>query len=165
MIWTSLMSIVILILAWQDLKFREVNLWLLIFLFVIVILSKIVPGKVSATTWLLSTLFNFSFLLVQYCLLIIFYFLKSGKIKNILDRYLGVGDVIFFIVMAIALPPEFYLFGYIGSLVFTLVLALFLRGKDNAWDTIPLIFGAGMFFIVYMYLIYAFPFAPFLRFY
>lgn len=87
-------------------------------------------------------LVNLLFVGIQMVLLTIWFCVKEGRLLNIADRYLGWGDIVFFVVLAFTLPTHSFILFYSFSLI--TVLTGFLIGRlllfKNA-TTIPLAGG------------------------
>ena len=75
-------------------------------------------------------------------LLTIYMSIKNKKIKNIINTYLGIGDVLFFITLTVAFSPVNFIAFYILSLIVTLLFYVFYNAiLRNTSSQIPL---AGM---------------------
>lgn len=65
---------------------------------------------------------NIGFIVLQLGMLSIYFSVKNKKWLNIADKYLGWGDILFFICIAFLFSPLNYVAFYIISLVFTILL-------------------------------------------
>jgi len=80
---------------------------------------------------------------------------KERALVNIADRYLGWGDILFFIPMALLFPPIFFVYFYVGSLLMILVgFLLYQAIAPNPMSTIPLAGGLALCLIVTLLFIY-----------
>jgi len=125
------------IIIYQDVSSRTVTLWSLLLL----------TGFASAVSidnqgWQqtgMHFLFNIAFFLLQILLLSLYYSLKMGELTNIADRYLGWGDILYFLPLALSMPFLQMIWFYVVSLCLILVgfilYSLFQKGKET---TIPL---------------------------
>jgi hypothetical protein len=66
-------------------------------------------------------LVNVGFVLLQLTVLTIYMSVKNKKMVNIINSYLGIGDVLFFIVLCGAFSPINFLVFYLCSIVLTLI--------------------------------------------
>ncbi|MEZ4850675.1 MAG: hypothetical protein R3B93_19075 [Bacteroidia bacterium] len=106
----------------------------------------------SLEYWTLSAGLNLGFILLMLAVLVIYLRLKG--VKGIMDTYLGWGDI----VMMIAVLPWFsfeqYIFWYVGSTIFALMVSLFiikLRKKEKDYP-IPFAGYMGMMFVCFQLL-------------
>ena len=128
----SIYTIGLLLLVYQDFNYREVTVGLFIFL-------GLIGGYLHFTTqylnvFLLSLLINFTailllvFILLIYCKLIM-------RIK--LKEAIGVGDILFFMVLGVSFPTVSFLMLFSVSLIFSLLLFIVLKPKMKI-KTVPL---------------------------
>jgi hypothetical protein len=52
----------------------------------------------------------------------LFVWLKEKKLKNIVDSYLGLGDILFFLVLTIVFSPLNFIVFYLGSIMLITVI-------------------------------------------
>ena len=65
--------------------------------------------------------------------------MKEGRFVNIADRYIGTGDLLFFVVMAFAFSLGNFIMIFTGALLFSLIAyGVFMLLKPNANKHIPL---------------------------
>jgi len=64
---------------------------------------------------------NVCFVVFQLIVLIIYFSIKNKKLTNIIDHYIGLGDVLFFIVLCTVFSPLNFLVFYIISLLLILL--------------------------------------------
>lgn len=109
-----LLSVVVV----QDLKHREIS-WLLIPFLLCSFLAKGIC-LISSQQLIAYTLYNVGFIAIQLLVLTAYMSVKNKKLTNIVNSYLGLGDVLFFIVICVAFSPVNFIFFYVLSLLFTL---------------------------------------------
>jgi len=136
--------------AYQDFSERQIH-WLLIpmcfALFISISTAQI--GFSSSLKFLLWNLLFFSF---QLLLLIVYFFMKHKRFVNLLDNYLGIGDILFILTLCSTLSPVNFLLFYFAVLVLTLFVHLVsLKAISNLKAEIPL---AGVFAVSFMSLLF-----------
>lgn len=136
----------LLIIAFQDFKERKVTILLLI-------LGVILGGllfyqKTLPELFLLSIILNFTFLGL---LTVILFFYSRLVLKKELLKSIGLGDFLFLGILAISFPTITFLILFSTSLIFSLVLFLFLKPKLQD-KTVPLA-GFQAFFLAIVLLI------------
>jgi hypothetical protein len=139
--------IILFIIFFQDMKQREIS-WILV---PALFLGFIAKGFLEKGEVLLKNgMFNVAFVLIQLILLSIYMSIKNKKLTNIINTYLGIGDVLFFIAITAAFSPMNYVLFYVSSIILTLFgFILYKLIKQNAKAEIPLAGSmAGMMMIV-----------------
>lgn len=110
------------LILYQDLKYRAVS-WLLFPVTCICLFILEHPWE----NWLQfseNLVFNLGFIFLNLGLLLLFFKIKKVTIKGMLNQFIGIGDILFFLILAIILPfPTFPIF-FISSLILSLALAL-----------------------------------------
>jgi len=117
---SALLAILILLLAVvvaQDFKDRAISWFLIPLLFI----GFIANGLLQIHPLELLTYFGINFMLVAVNLLCVTLFIsmKEKRITNILKNYLGLGDVLFFLVLTVVFSPFNFIFFYLGSIFLT----------------------------------------------
>jgi hypothetical protein len=110
--------ILLAITLYQDLSRRLISALLIPLL----LFGFIVRGMQNETmaSFLWDTAINMAFLLFQLLLLSIYFSLKNKKSVNIIDSYIGLGDVLFFAVIAAAFSPLNFIVFYLVALTLSL---------------------------------------------
>ena len=142
--------ILLSITAIQDFKHRAIS-WYLIPLLIIAFIFKVYNTNESNIFWFNSA-FNFVFVFIQLILLTLYIGIKNKKMTNIINSYLGLGDILFFMVLCLALSPFNFVIFYIVSILFTAIGYLAYTGivkKPNR--EIPL---AGSMALLFIFLIF-----------
>lgn len=130
-------TIILLIIAYQDFNYRAVS-WIL---FPIALAIQICIALLSGNTWVLFHYFliNLTILAVQLLVLIGYLLLKNKTKQNnklkMVGSYLGLGDVLFFVVVASAFSPFNFVLAMLAMFVLALLLSVFIVRKTY---TIPL---------------------------
>jgi hypothetical protein len=136
-------------LAYQDFRYRAIS-W---FLIPLLLLSFFFFGLQVNPISELGKFFviNLGFLVFQMLVLTLYFSLKNKRITNIVNEYIGVGDLLFFIAICAAFSPLNFVLFYTGSIVFSLlafaVYQILFKSKNRE---IPL---AGIFALVMMMVI------------
>ncbi len=135
--------ILFLIIFLQDVKERQVYLFLLIS--TILLGGFIYLFKTILAVYLINVSINLVFVLLLFCLLKIYSKFKLNK--NVFE-VIGSGDFLFFIVFAVSFPTVSFFVLFSISLIFSLLLFLILKFKLKS-KTVPLAgFQALFLFIV-----------------
>lgn len=114
----------------QDFKHRLIS-WPLIPLLLLCFLAQGLIKNQPAEL-LQYTLFNTAFVLLQLIALTLYISIKNKKMVNIINSYMGLGDVLFFAVITTAFSPVNFIFFYLSGLVFTLVSYRIYIGVNKA---------------------------------
>lgn len=127
----ALISLLLLFVFYQDYKFRGVS-WFLFPILALLVAYNAATGR-AWLAYFYEVALNLSILSIQ---LVLFYFVaifRANKRLNLL-KLIGLGDVLFFIIIALGLKSSLFPFFFTLSLAISLLLAfIFFKGK-----TIPL---------------------------
>jgi len=117
-----LVLIILSIIVYQDFKYKAVS-W---FLFPVLFVPPLYLGFVQVGWERLWMYFvtNFGFLLIQFLLLIIYLSIKNKKITILTKGYLGLGDILFLIVLCLFFSSVNYILFYLFSLIAILIAYL-----------------------------------------
>ncbi len=123
-------------IAYEDFKFRAISWWWLPLLGIALAVPALshIQGKMLITYFSLNALF----IIIQFIILTLYFSLKNGKLINILNQYLGIGDVLFFIIIGLFFAPVLYITFFIFSLFITLAGFLVWKSTTKNNATIPL---------------------------
>lgn len=124
--------VVLLIISYQDFKMREVSWFLFPMALCLLLLTKTPFPDIEFFTY--SMIPNLFFSILQFVILIVFFAFKRISVKVLMSKYIGLGDLLFFLVLAFSLPFPFYpIFMVFSLMVGAITGLLFFKGK-----TIPL---------------------------
>lgn len=101
----------------QDMRYRGVS-WILFPLLGLTIISVRAFSAPSLAFIGESLLVNMGFILVILALLVLYFLLKHRRFVNITDQYLGWGDILFLVVLALYLSILNFLLFFVISLLF-----------------------------------------------
>lgn len=118
-------------IIYEDFKFRAIHWYWLVVLLALVLITQPFDSTQIA--------FNVFFLLIQFLGLTIYFSIKNKQLTNIVDNYIGMGDLLFFIPLCWLFTPTAFIFFFTASLLFSLIGFLLLKQfwKKNL-ETIPL---------------------------
>ena len=104
----------------QDFKSREISWFLIPLLVVGFVLYALQQIGIDE----LLIYFGINFMIVALNLLgvTVMVSLKEKRLTNILKNYLGLGDVLFFLVLTVVFSPFNFLFFYLGSIFITAII-------------------------------------------
>lgn len=147
MLVTTLLTIFLGILTYEDFKERKIStLWLLLLFFV-----SIWKGyrQLPFTELLTYSSINTLFVLFQCILISIYVSIKEKKWTNPTIHYLGWGDILFFIALTPFFHPINFVVFYTGGLLTVLLGYILLKGylKESLSSQIPLAGGIAAVFI------------------
>jgi hypothetical protein len=129
--------ILLLIIIQQDLSKREIS-WILLLLLLFAFLFEHTSLNGYASV-LNCFILNLRFLLAQFLFLGLYFRIRTGKFSNIVDKHIGLGDILFLIVLCAAFSPVNFILFYVLSLL----ISLFVFGIYRLWNkgsdlTLPL---------------------------
>lgn len=130
--------IILILIFFQDLKYRKVHAFLFLLLLIFCVL--LAKNRFGMEVWLNYLLFNSLFLLINIILLqAYFYFYKGVKNFYSSQEHIGFGDILFWVVILPLFAPDEYVIYFIGSLLFSLISYISLKHLFRInWETIPL---------------------------
>jgi hypothetical protein len=120
-------------IAFQDLKFRLISWYFLPLLLAGFVFKGI--QEQGPSEFLLTSSFNLGFVILQLLLLTLYISLKNRKFINIINTYIGIGDVLFFVVLCTAFSTLNFIAFYVLALMITIfgvaIFHLFSKGKTK----------------------------------
>ncbi len=121
----------------QDIKYRQISWWLIPVL--ALIFGMKATFSIDLNTMFYFSIINFFFFFLQLLLLTIYFSIKNKKYINIVNSYLGIGDILFIIVTCMAFSPVNFIFFYITGLIVTLAAMIIYNIKAKVTEKeIPL---------------------------
>ena len=132
----SCICLVLGFIAWQDFKYRGIS-WYLFVIALILLMGQIFlsTGEIFDYRYFITgRLLNLFFIVFNVLIVSLVLIPKNLSFKRLLNDYLGMGDILFFVFLALALPfPLFILFFLLSTLISLLMgISVFKR------STIPL---------------------------
>ena len=117
-----LVSFILIIIVYQDFKYKAVS-WVI---FPVLLIPPLYLGFVQVGWERLWICFvtNFGFLFIQFFLLTIYISIKNKKLTDLTKGYLGLGDILFLLVLCLFFSPVNYIVFYLFSLI--IILAVYL---------------------------------------
>ncbi len=141
LIFIKIMVLAILIgIAYQDFKERHVFLWVLIA--VILLFAGLHLNKTSFQQYLWHSITN---LVIIFGIILTLFLYSKFKLKQSLHRTFGLGDILFFIAIALGFPTISFIVLFSFSLFFSLIVYLLLKSRFNH-KTVPLAGLQALFF-------------------
>lgn len=137
MYWFQPITLLVLgIIAWEDLRERSIHWWLL----PVLAIAMIAPAWYGLSTAELygQMGFNLAFLGLQLVGTLLLLMIKQGRWVNPVDRSIGTGDLLFFVVLAVGLSRANFVLFYMSALVLCIAAHLLLvRLFPNVQRTVP----------------------------
>ena len=130
--------LILLVLAYQDLRSRSIHLAPL-FVYAALAVFFLWEHRFPAAQ-MPEQVINFAFLLIQYLILALYFSWRSGKRQWVVGSMIGWGDVVFILLSALWLSSFYFLITYLGGLVATLLITLLVRLRKPITE-IPLVSG------------------------
>ena len=140
----SLLGIVFI----QDMLYRGVTWYLFPVLTAGLLSLRFLSGESMAEIGL-SSLVNFAVIFLILLVLTLYLWLRKGRILNLTKDHLGIGDILFFGVLACYLSVLNFMFFFNVSLLCALLLYLLLKGITQR-KSIPLAGFQALVFIVFL---------------
>lgn len=112
-----LIFVCLAVIVVQDFKHRQISWFLIPLALTGFVYKAFLSGDFAWKDFLL----NVGFVLIQLLLLSLYFSLKNKRLINIVDRYLGLGDILFFIVLCAVFSPVNFILFYLFSLTITLM--------------------------------------------
>jgi hypothetical protein len=131
MLAPGILLLCLLIMLWQDWKYRRIHVLLPILAFSLGIFM--VNGFVTYKT----ILTNIAFFTIVFSFLVVYMSLKAKAFLNPLEHYFGLGDVLFYLSITPFFNVKLYAVFFIVSMLFALLMQLILKKYSNH-DTVPL---------------------------
>lgn len=132
-------------IAYQDFKTRWISVWLIVVFSIINITFYLVLNSVDQ--FMENIVFCICYFLLMFLCLTLFYYLKTKKITKIIDRKIGLADVLLFIAVGITIEPENLI--YFFTIYF--VLAIFIQMAFlRKYKKIPLAGILVLFYPIYL---------------
>jgi len=131
------------VIAVQDIRYREVSWYLFPVVFTVILIRSL--SQLHFKELVFDFSLNLLFIVLQLIALFVFYAIKNKKFVNIINRYIGTGDLIFFVLLCAGFSP--LMFGcylvatFIAALVFIIAISLFRR---KTISTVPLAGGLAL---------------------
>ena len=143
-------TIILVILAFQDIFSRHINGWYLIPLFVLLIIDTYFSELNNS--FLLNILSNIFFLCIQLFLVSLFFLIKEKRF-NIINSKIGIGDIILFLVISVRFSFKSYTIFYIFTLILSIFLSLVLdKLSSKHLKSVPLVSYISINFIFWYWL-------------
>lgn len=126
----------LLLIVYQDFKYRLISWWILPILLLLVLLGQ---NSQSYYQIVINSAINISFLLLQYILLSLYFSFKNKAWVKLTHQHIGWGDLWFLLIIAFAFPSLHFILIYVGGLFFSLLLYMILKSfKLLVQETVPL---------------------------
>ena len=112
--------VLLTVVVFQDLKQRQISWLLLPFLLSLFFIKGLFLNPIAELIH--HILFNIGFVVLQILILTAYMSVKNKKLGNIINSQLGLGDILFFLVLCVAFSPVNFIIFYVAGLLFTLIV-------------------------------------------
>lgn len=144
------------IIIYQDFKSREISWFLIPLLFVAGIANALYHIELFEFTSYVGI--NLSIIILNLLGVTLFISLKEKKLKNIIDSYLGLGDVLFFLVLTTIFSPFNFILFFIGSILITSIVYVgVILFKQQKQTLIPLAGAMSLLLVIALVVQYIHP--------
>jgi len=144
------------IIAFQDFRERAVLWFLFPILAIALAVLHLKNNSLEAFLWF--SLINF--ILVSVILLVLFLYTKYIMRKKFINVSFGIGDILFFYALTLGFPSITFIFIFVGSILFSIILFLIFKNKWSL-NTVPLAGLMGL-YLLGVFIINYLPNMPFL---
>lgn len=132
-----LVAIPAFIIFYQDLRYREISWWTLPLLFI-----SLIPKYFVNNSWSIlieQGVINSLITIIELLLIFLYFSIKNKKITNVFTIQLGIGDVLFLLIIGPFFHPMLYVWFQVSSLILILFFSLIYGVIKKNWNyTIPL---------------------------
>jgi len=111
------------VIVYQDFKSRSFYWIILPILFGLITILGIDQGN-SLMEFLMNSLANFCILLFQFIVITVFYSIKEKQFTNVIDKYLGLGDILLLIAICGITNTVNFILVYTLSLILVLIAVI-----------------------------------------
>lgn len=127
----------------QDIKSRNINLWLSILFLFVVFFFRFKSQPIRTIIFL-----EFSMnLTIVGCLFLILWLYQKIRAKQRLQDTIGKGDVLFILIFAIAFEPNMFIINLTLGFIFSIVLHLLFKKMQTKHNSVPLVAYLLIYFI------------------
>lgn len=131
-IFTLLFCAILALITYYDFKYRAVPLYILVIAVIFGMLVSIFKNGFSGALYYAGV--NIFLVIIQLVLTTLYFSIRNKKLTNIINSYLGSGDVLFFLVVIFCFSPvNFIIFIILSGL---LILIFYAPSKKR--NLIPL---------------------------
>lgn len=125
------------LVVFQDFKSRNIS-WFLIPLLLVVFITRAIL-KIDIQEFITYSGINLAIIVLNLLGVTFLVWLKEKKLKNIVDTYLGFGDILFFLVLTTVFSPLNFIVFYLGSIILiTLIYGSIILFNKQKNTLIPL---------------------------
>lgn len=113
----------LIVIVFQDFKWRAIS-WFILPLLLITIITKAL-SDIDLKELMINSGINLLIVLINLLGVTLLISFKEKRLTNIIDNYLGLGDILFFIILCTLFSPINFILFFLGSiLLITLIYGL-----------------------------------------
>lgn len=143
---TFLISIFLLVVIYQDFRYLSISWWVFPCLFILAAIQGV--QQIGLLQLASMAGINLLFIGLLVLMLTLYFSIKEKKLVNLTNNYLGFGDILFFIFLALSFDPlVFFIFFITSTLIILFFFLLIKLLKFYKTNRVPL---AGAMSIVYL---------------
>lgn len=117
------------VIAFQDYFSRSISIVLIVVLSLLSIAKGIMENNILYFSSIVAI--NFLILILVISLLLVYYIIRTGKLTWIFDRYIGWGDIIFFVALSFMFSPLNFIVFFTSALIISLMSAIVINLTGN----------------------------------
>lgn len=143
---TNIILIILLVgISYQDIRSRQIHIFLLSILLLITITLNYLTNGLSY----IDTIKIIGFVLINIIGLFVYYSVKSRRLINPIDKFLGFGDIIFLIAVSPLFTLNKFILFFVTGLLFSLFIHLIIKNFSEN-KTIPLAGYLSVYLLIFM---------------
>lgn len=123
-------------IVYQDIKLRKISWVILPVLFIVTAVSGLFFNDLQELSYFF--LINLGFIAFQMLCLTLYFSIKHRSFTNIINKYIGIGDLLFFTVICAMFSPVNFIAFYLSSIILITIISLgYVTIKKNSKIEIP----------------------------
>lgn len=116
----SISVLLLLVIVYQDFTKREISWFLIPLLFLTFVSNGLLQINLEEFGWYFGiNLLQLTLNLIGVTLIIS---IKEKRLVNIIDSYIGLGDILFFLLLTTVFSPINFMFFYYGSILISIII-------------------------------------------
>lgn len=143
---TNIILIILLVgISYQDIRSRQIHIFLLSLLLLITVILNYLTKDINY----IDTIKIIGFVLINITGLFVYYSIKFRQLINPIDKFLGLGDIIFLIAVSPLFTLNKFILFFVTGLLFSLFTHLIIKNFSEK-KTIPLAGYLSIYLLVFM---------------
>jgi hypothetical protein len=136
LVFSSALMLVLILITYQDFKFRAVT-WFFFPLLAAILIGESMYHEIWSIT-VEYFIINASFMIIQLLTVTLYLSFRHRSFIRIWHQYLGLGDILFLFILCFFFSPINLIIFYLSSLIIAILVTLVLRRSYSSFSLIPL---------------------------